>query len=223
MWCTAEVSIALSRGSRLLPVLAERGVIHPLLKSTQYADLTGDSVAARASLIEALRRIEAAGGSGWPDGQSPFPGLRSFGIELHRVFFGRSSEVEQLAGLLRSPAERAEHAVLLVIGPSGCGKSSLVRAGLLPVMFEEPGWWALPPILPGADPVTALVHELAAAARQVGLGWTAAHVRRRLDDDGGLTDLVDELLVAAPGGRRRRLLVVVDQFEELLAQTAPGP
>ena len=55
MWCTAEVSIALSRGSRLLPVLAERGVIHPLLKSTQYADLTGDSVAARASLVEALR------------------------------------------------------------------------------------------------------------------------------------------------------------------------
>jgi hypothetical protein len=221
LWCTAEVSIALSRGSRLLPVLAERGVIHPLLKSTQYADLTGDSVAARASLVEALRRIDAAGGSGWPDGQSPFPGLRSFDIGLRRVFFGRSGEVEQLAGLLRSPAERAERAVLLVIGPSGCGKSSLVRAGLLPVMLEEPGWWALPPVLPGADPVAALVQELAAAARQIGLDWTAAYVRHRLDD-GGLTDLADELLLAAPGGRRRRLLVVVDQFEELLTQAASG-
>jgi WD40 repeat protein len=223
MWCTAEVSIALARGSRLLPVLAERGVIHPLLKCTQYADLVGDSVVARASLVEALRRIDASGGSGWPDGQSPFPGLRSFDVELHRVFFGRSSEVEQLAGLLRSPAERAERAVLLVIGPSGCGKSSLVRAGLLPVMLGESGWWALPPILPGADPVTALVQELAAAARQIGLEWTAAHVRHRLDDCGGLTDLVNELLLAAPGGSRRRLLIVVDQFEELLVQAAPGP
>src|SRR5947208_11104040 len=42
VWRTAEVSIALSRGSRLLPVLAERGVVHPLLKGVQYADLTRD-------------------------------------------------------------------------------------------------------------------------------------------------------------------------------------
>jgi len=47
------------------------------------------------------------------------------------VFFGRADEVGQLAGLLQSPAERAEGAALLVVGPSGCGKSSLVRAGLL--------------------------------------------------------------------------------------------
>ena len=32
-WCTAEVSIAQSRGSRLLPILAEPRVIHPLLKA----------------------------------------------------------------------------------------------------------------------------------------------------------------------------------------------
>jgi ABC-type lipoprotein export system ATPase subunit len=45
------------------------------------------------------------------------------------VFSGRK-EVKKLAGLLRSPAERAERSVLLVVGPSGSGKSSLVRAGL---------------------------------------------------------------------------------------------
>ena len=32
-WCTAEVGIARSRGSRLLPVLAEPGMVHPLLGS----------------------------------------------------------------------------------------------------------------------------------------------------------------------------------------------
>ncbi len=59
-----------------------------------------------------------------------------------------------------------------MVGPSGCGKSSLVRAGLLPVMAGEPGGWTLPPIVPGADPVTALVRELAAVARRLGLDPT---------------------------------------------------
>jgi WD40 repeat protein/ABC-type uncharacterized transport system YnjBCD ATPase subunit len=211
-WCTAEVSIALSRGIRLLPVRAERGVDHPLLKSIQYADFSKG----RAALGEALRRVDAAGGWGWPDDRSPFPGLRSFDVEDHRVFFGRSAEVGQLVALLRSPAERAEGAVLLVVGPSGCGKSSLVRAGLLSAMADEPGWWRLSPLLPGADPVAGLVRELAVAARQLGLDWNLTQVSHRVDD-GDLRGLVDELLLSA---RARRLLVVVDQFEELLTQAS---
>ncbi len=217
-WCTAEVSIALSRGNRLLPVLAEPGVNHPLLPSTQYADLTVDAAAGCAALVGALRRVDAVGGWGWPDDKSPFPGLRPLDVDEHRVFFGRRSEVERLAGLVRSPAERAEQALLLVVGPSGCGKSSMVRAGLVHVMADEPSWWTLAPILPGADPVAALARELAAAAQQLGLDWTVAGVQHRLDDD-GLTGLADELLLAA---RAQRLLVVVDQFEELLTQTPPG-
>jgi hypothetical protein len=142
-------------------------------------------------------------------------------VEDHRVFFGRRGEVEQLAGLLRSAAERAKGAVLVVVGPSGCGKSSLVRAGLLHVMADEAGWWTLAPMLPGADPIAAMAQELTAAARQVGLDWTMSWVRQRLDA-AGLTELADELLLAAPGGRRRRLLIVVDQFEELLTLTTPG-
>ncbi|MGH3752732.1 MAG: toll/interleukin-1 receptor domain-containing protein, partial [Pseudonocardiaceae bacterium] len=110
-WCTAEVSIALSRGSRVLPVRAEPGVGHPLLPCAQYADLTVDPVAGRAALVAVLRRVDAAGGLGWPDDQSPFPGLRPFGIEQHRVFFGRGGETEELAEVLRSPAEQAKAAV----------------------------------------------------------------------------------------------------------------
>ncbi|MGH3866548.1 MAG: TIR domain-containing protein [Pseudonocardiaceae bacterium] len=214
LWCSAEVGIALSRGSRVLPVRAEPGVVHPLLRSLQHADLTVDSTGARAALVAELRRVDATGGWGWPDDRSPFPGLRALDVEDHRVFFGRGGEVEQLAGLVRSPAERAEAAVLVVVGPSGCGKSSLVRAGLLHVMAGEPGWWTLAPMLPGADPVAGLVRELAAAAHQLGLDWTVAGVEQRLDA-GGLTGLVDELLLVA---RARRLLVVVDQFEEVLTQ-----
>jgi energy-coupling factor transporter ATP-binding protein EcfA2 len=139
-------------------------------------------------------------------------------VDEHRVFFGRSDEVGTLVGLLRSPAERAEAAVLVVVGPSGCGKSSLVRAGLLPVMAKESGWVTLAPILPGTDPVAGLARELASAAQRWGLGWTVAETRHGLNE-GGLRGVADELLL---GARAQRLLVVVDQFEELLTQTPPG-
>jgi WD40 repeat protein len=221
-WCAAEVGIARSQGSRLLPLLAERGVEYPLLEWSQYADLVTDPVAAREALAAALRRVDAVGGWGWPDDRSPFPGLRSFNVDEHRVFFGRTAEVRALAGLLRSSAERTGGRVLLVVGPSGCGKSSLVRAGLVPVMAGEVGWWTLLPFLPGADPVTALGRELAATARQVDLDWALPQIRERLRD-GRLGELADELLLAASDrNRRRRLLVVVDQFEELLTHAAPA-
>jgi hypothetical protein len=84
----------------------------PLLASTQYTHLQRDPVAARAALGAALRRIDAAGGWGWPDDRNPFPGLRPFDVDQHRVFFGRAAEIEALAGLLRSPAERAGGSVL---------------------------------------------------------------------------------------------------------------
>jgi energy-coupling factor transporter ATP-binding protein EcfA2 len=227
-WCTAEVAIAQSRGSRLIPVLAESGIVHPLLSDVQHIDLIRGLAGVPAALDEALRRldealrrVDAAGGFGWPDDRSPFPGLRPFEVNQHRVFFGRKGETEELAELLRSSAEQAKAAVLLVVGPSGCGKSSLVQAGLLHVMAQEPGWRTLPAIVPGADPVTALARELAAAARRSDLGWTMSHVQHQLDEH-ALLALTDELLLASPGGPGRHLLIVVDQFEELLTQTSSG-
>lgn len=219
-WCSHEVSTALSRGSRLIPVLAEPGVTHPLLTDLQHVDLSRNSATVPTAIAEALRRIDAVGGFGWEDDRSPFPGLRPFDIEQHWVFFGRLSETGELAELLRSPAEQAKAALLLVVGPSGCGKSSLVRAGLLPVMAQEPGWLALPPILPGADPVAALARELAAAARRSDLYWTVDYVHDQLTRR-TLVGLADELLLANPGGPGRHLLIVLDQLEEALTQTGP--
>ncbi|MBV9164349.1 MAG: TIR domain-containing protein [Pseudonocardiales bacterium] len=217
-WCSHEISSALSRGSQLIPVLAEAGVTHPLLVDLQYLDLTRNPAAGPAKLAEVLRRIGAAGGLGWPDDRSAFPGLRPFDVTQHRAFFGRTQETGELAELLRSPTEHAKAALLLVVGPSGSGKSSLVRAGLLPVMAQEPGWVTLPTILPGADPLAALARELAAAARRSSLDWTIDDIHNQFARR-GLVGLADELLLAAPGGPARHLLIVVDQFEELLTQS----
>ncbi|MGH3697391.1 MAG: toll/interleukin-1 receptor domain-containing protein [Pseudonocardiaceae bacterium] len=217
-WCTAEIVMAQERGSRLVPLRAEPAADHPLLADMHHLELTQDPAATRAALIAALRQVDAAGGAGWTDDRSPFPGLRPFGRDQRRVFFGRDEETKQLTELVRATAEGT---ALLVMGPSGCGKSSLVRAGLLPAMATEPDWRTLPAILPGADPVGALARELATAARRIGLGWTVEQVERRLGG-AGLTPLADELLLADPDGPQRRLLVVVDQFEELLTQTPPA-
>jgi hypothetical protein len=43
VWCTAELAIAQSRGSRVLPVRAEPEVDHPLLTSLQQVDMTRDA------------------------------------------------------------------------------------------------------------------------------------------------------------------------------------
>jgi WD40 repeat protein len=215
-WCTAEVGIARSQGSQLLPLRAKPGVTHPLLTPSQYqyGDLE-DRLKARTTLLEALSRLDVAGGWGWPDGRSPFPGLRPFDTDLHRVFFGRKNEVEEVAKRLRSPADFEAGGILLVIGPSGCGKSSLVRAGLLPRMALESGWHTLPAMVPGRHPMATLAREITRSARQLRLDWTLSFVGDRLSHDDGLAVLADELLLATlrPG---HRVLLVVDQFEELL-------
>src|SRR5215475_4920845 len=216
IWCTAEFAIALARGSRLLPVRAGGDVVHPLLASRQYVDQVADLAAARAAVGAALEGVDAAGGLGWPDDRSPFPGLRPFEAELHRAFFGRKAEAETVAGMLRSPPE-PEGQVVLVVGPSGSGKSSLIRAGVRPIIAHESDWWTLEPLLPGSAPRAALARELSVAARGLRLGWTTEQVRERLAAGGGLAAVAEDLLLACPSPRvRRHLLVVVDQFEELL-------
>ncbi|HXM56183.1 MAG TPA: TIR domain-containing protein [Candidatus Dormibacteraeota bacterium] len=220
VWCSAEIGIAQSRGSRILPLLVESGLHHPLLAASQYADYAADSSAALASLREALRRIDAAGGWGWQDGRNPFPGLQSFDADLHQAFFGRNEEIANLVSTVRSPAVPAEAGLVVVVGPSGCGKSSLVRAGLVPAIAGDSDWLTLAAFLPGRDPLGALAGELAAVGRRLGMAWTLlAVVRERLASGSGLVALANELLVAASGQYRpRHLLVLVDQFEELLTQ-----
>jgi hypothetical protein len=217
------VSIADVLGCPLLPVQAGPQAAPALLDGLTHVEFGADGSKERTrahdELVARLRRVDAAGGVGWADGRSPFPGLAPFEVGMARVFCGRAEEVRHLTGRLRSLADRAEGGLLLVVGPSGCGKSSLVRAGLLARMGGEPGWEPATPFAPGADPVGALGRALAASANRAGLGWTVEHTRGVLAGGGdGLVRLAEELLVAGRGPARERLLLVVDQAEELLTR-----
>lgn len=216
-WCTAEVAIAKSNGSRLLPLTLEDGADHSFVAHLQHYALWSEPERAREAVAAVLRDIDGAGGLAWPDDRSPFPGLVPFTAREQRAFFGRETDIRRLLDDVRSAAQAAAP-VTLIVGPSGCGKSSLVMAGLMPAVGRDPEWWTLRAFTPGADPLSNLVRELVMAGRRVRLPWTTADVRSRLAD-GHLADLATDLVAAAPGVNRRRLLVVIDQFEELVTQT----
>jgi len=217
-WCAIEIEVARSRGNRILPAYLEEVDVSALRSLQRTAYLKTDPQAVRNELLNALRRADAGLGGGWPDDASPFPGLRAFARAERRVFFGRGAEIGQLAKLARAMVTTADESLLTVLGPSGCGKSSLVAAGLLPALAEEPGWWVLgDPIRPGSNPVGVLVRRVAEAAGKLRLRWTDAYVREAMRDK-GFSWVAGELLAAAPPRFRDHLVIAIDQYEELLTQ-----
>ncbi|WDN56682.1 hypothetical protein [Streptomyces clavuligerus] len=82
------------------------------------------------------RRLKAAadGSATTPDDGTgaPYPGLARYGTEDRAHFFGREELVADLLELTR------HHPVAALVGASGSGKSSLLRAGLVPAVQEDP-------------------------------------------------------------------------------------
>ncbi len=221
-YCSGEICAALSRGVLILPLLADSGERHPLLRAVEHLplppDADDDADGAPLWLLGALAFVTAAGERGRPGGESPFPGLDAFDMNRQKVFFGRDGEIRALTRAVIRPDPDG---MLLVVGPSGCGKSSLVRAGLIPRITAQGDWWTVPAFRPETDPVTQLAVGLARAGVRLGLDWSAPSVLHRLRGD-GLPAVVGDLLAAAPDpAHRHRLLIVVDQFEQLLITTPP--
>jgi tetratricopeptide (TPR) repeat protein len=149
----------------------------------------------------------------------PFPGLRPFEFEDHEFFFGRE---EQTFGLYRL-IDRSRF--VAVIGSSGSGKSSLVRAGVLPLIYKETKGsggrtWDWVTMRPGDAPLRRLADtlvrlpkgddEVIARAR-----WerVAYHLRR---SSYGISHALAEI----ENLEHCSLLLVVDQFEELFRYAA---
>lgn len=94
-----------------------------------------------------------------PDDVRPYVGLDAFTETTTEIFFGRKAFVAYLRNFL------VDNRLLVVIGPSGSGKSSVVRAGLIPSLKDQPlpgsnDWSFVGPIVPGSQPLSALQNAL---------------------------------------------------------------
>jgi energy-coupling factor transporter ATP-binding protein EcfA2 len=151
---------------------------------------------------------------------NPFPGLRPFEDADAKYFFGRDEQVDQLLKRLQR-----DQRFVGVVGQSGCGKSSLVRAGLLPVLYagfmaRAGSSWRVALMRPsdagGDKPLESLAQALErsgviegiADEKAARIGQTIATL---LGGARGLVEVVQQARLNAD----ENVLIVVDQFEEL--------
>lgn len=158
--------LTLSHAYRYLDrVLPEAGAPRP---HQAASDVAGDLVIA---LNVAYRRRVQGGSAGTVDGPSldgqggsevpcPYQGLRAFGPQDARYFFGRKQLTEDLVDRVISSGD-----MTTLVGASGCGKTSLLRAGMVPELEQRLGWKAAY-MTPGPDPVEALDERVAALEAQ---------------------------------------------------------
>lgn len=223
-WELQEVAVAIDRaatqrGFRVFAVLLP-GVEEPFdpnrlphfLRMRTWVDFRGgrDDTRALQDLVNAVRGVPF--GPPLPVGPNddiaPYRGLRVFGEEDARFFFGRDREVQRLIEKLKRSR------FVAVLGPSGSGKSSLVRAGLVPLLrsgaLAQVEGWHVVVLRPGASPLTALAAQLAT----LGAGQAMQATLDALGDDPRTLHLFVELALAdrSPG---ERVLVIVDQLEEI--------
>ena len=149
---------------------------------------------------------------------NPYKGLRAFEAADRREYFGREGLVKALLDRLTLPAttsprdvQPGEGRFLAIVGPSGCGKSSLVKAGLVPALWQGglPGSerWFVVEMVPGAR----LVDELEVALIRVAANQ-ADNVRAQLERDKDGLLRTSELILPKDGSE---LILVIDQFEEI--------
>ncbi|MET7419403.1 hypothetical protein [Dactylosporangium sp. NPDC005555] len=160
----------------------------------------GEWAARWGAAEEALARTAAPAEA--PTGPVPYLGLTAYRAEEAGWFFGRDALADRLlAKVRRAP-------LVAVLGASGSGKSSLLGAGLIGALTDDPGWRTML-LTPGAQPLDALSGEVAKLS-----GADRHRLRDDLDRDPAAADAaIRGALTAGPPGARA--LLVVDQFEEL--------
>ncbi|MEA2475782.1 MAG: hypothetical protein QOE06_3697 [Thermoleophilaceae bacterium] len=223
-WESQEVAVAIDRAAtqrsfRVFPVLLpgvedpfDPNVLPHFLRARTWVDFRRghDDGRALQDLINAIKGVPF--GPEVPvarrDDVAPYRGLRSFGEQDARFFFGRDGEVQRLLEKLKRSR------FVAVLGPSGCGKSSLVQAGLVPELraaaLAHGDQSHVCVLRPGAAPLTALAAQLATLVPGQAMQATLYALTR----DARTLHLSVELALAN-GPAAGRVVVIVDQLEEV--------
>ena len=223
-----ERDMALSRASRengfrVIPVLLQ-GADPP---GDFLGERTGVDLANARDRGAAIRAIAAAVRREPPSAEQtrlakeareaicPYRGLKHFREEDASLFFGRETYTDDLVRKVR------DHSIVVVEGASGRGKSSIVRAGLIPFLRNDPSGtsWDIAVMTPRDRPIYYLAEALLPIREDIrdGVAFDSKAedlsklLRERKEK---LRDVADHAL-ARRGTAGRRLLVVVDQWEEL--------
>lgn len=167
------------------------------------------------------RPSPAPGSSPAESAVNPYKGLLFFNETDSTSFFGRSQDTQYLWEKFRDLQHGAMR-LLPVYGPSGSGKSSLVRAGLLPKMSQQPllgqEMARVAVLVPGTQPLQALAKVLAQIAES-----DSVPVRKsrefaeelEIKNRAGEYDGLQRIARALPKIDTSPLIVLVDQFEEV--------
>jgi len=187
-------------------------------KTSRQAELSGDGAIAQGSskavgrdgiLIEGnvyigTERKEPAPADDSPaPGEPPFKGLQYFDVEDASLFFGRKNLTKSLLENIQA------NRFLAVVGASGSGKSSVVRAGVVASLKDQPGWH-IHIVTPTSAPLETLALALTSDSESVSAAKT---LREDMRSDPESLHLYARRLMADDS--KARMLLVVDQFEEL--------
>ncbi|MEB3278071.1 MAG: caspase family protein [Lyngbya sp.] len=136
--------------------------------------------------------------------KNPYRGLESFDEKDSKLFFGRTEQVKKLEGFVKT------HSLTVVLGASGSGKSSLVKAGLIPKLRQEPTekWLIIPPIRPGETPLQALNNALKDAQFS------------EIQPQQPKNNLACSIEAWAKNNPNSKLLLFIDQSEEIITLCA---
>ena len=229
-WCFAEITHARALGKHLFPVKIEECNLDAVLTDRQVVDLTTEKEAGYQRLWTGLKAagLDPADAFDWDPTREPYPGLVTFEERDAAVYFGRDDEIHDGLDRLNRVRRLQVSGFAMVTGASGCGKSSLVRAGLVPRLRQDPQRWIVTdPFRPRQDVVRELSFSLSAAFRAAGKPVDPQVIRDRLSaalvtgapQGNPLRDMAHELRSLADQSEAR-VLMIVDQFEELFGKDA---
>ncbi|MGA2293246.1 TIR domain-containing protein, partial [Bradyrhizobium sp.] len=230
-WVESEVRLALSRATGsshypFIPVLATdclgAAALPPFAR--QYQGVRDPL----NSLDEFTKLLRAVLGRSPLDKivvlENPFVGLKAMTESDADRFFGRGEELAELIAKLR------RHRLIAIAADSGAGKSSLAQAGLIPAFRggaladtagREPDdrLWHVVVMRPRRDPIEGLKRGVTEAATALGRSAEQCASLRQRIDPANPSESAYAIRCDLPAGKTETLLIV-DQFEELLTETA---